>query len=129
MRRQAALTPDRKHRVAGEDPLVLFPLLQRLADSMVQNGNGTFHVHVTYGKDEGPPLARALMRIEAELLLEDARRLGSPQDAQRSPGDRSVDALVLLVLRTTAALGQPVDTALLKRFRSGRSGHTHRGVA
>jgi hypothetical protein len=129
MRRNPTTAPDRKHRVAGEDPRVLLPLLARLADSMVQNDDGTFHVHVTYGKDEAPPLVRALMRIEAELLLEDARRLGSPEDSQREPGDRSVDALVLLVLRTTAALGQPVDAALLKRFRSGRRRHTHQGVA
>jgi hypothetical protein len=62
MRRQPATTRDPKHRVAGEDPRVLLPLLQRLADSMVQNDDGTSQVHVTYGKDEAPPLVRARMR-------------------------------------------------------------------
>jgi hypothetical protein len=129
MTRQPAASRDRKHRVAGEDPHVLLPLLQKLVDSMIESEDGTFRVEVTYGPSEGSPLARALMRVEAELLLEDARRVGSAEDPRRSAEGRRHDALLLLALRTTAALGHPADPALLKRLRRGTHVHTHRGVA
>lgn len=109
-----------KPRVAGEDPRVLLELVRRFADSLVLSEDGTtFSGHATYGAQEAPPLIRALMRIEAELLLDDARRLREPGVVWRTPQQRSVDALMLLVLRCTAALGHPVDPALLKQCRSG----------
>lgn len=128
MTRQRSTNREGKHRVAGEDPRVLLPLLTRLADNLVQNEDGTFHVHVEYSKEEAPPLARALMRIEAELLLGDARR-HAPGAPWRSPAARSVDAVLVLVIRTRAALGQPVDADLLTRITAGRHLHTHGGVA
>jgi hypothetical protein len=120
MTRQRAKTRDRQRRVAGEDPAVLLPLLARIRDNLVQNDDGTFAVHVTYRNDEAPPLVRALMRVEAELLLEDARRLRGPGDPLRTPRARSTDALLLLALRTAAALGKQPDAALLRRIRLGR---------
>lgn len=109
-----------KRRVAGEDPHVLLALVRRFVDSLVLNEDGTmFSGHARYGKEEAPPLVRALMRIEAELLLDDARRLG-PETPWRTPEQRGADALALLVLRSAAALGQPVDAAMLRRYRTGR---------
>ena len=53
--------------------------------------------------DVGAPLARALMRVEAELLLKDADAVGTSQDARRAPAQRRFDALMTLVLRVNAA--------------------------
>lgn len=128
MSRQRSTKRDGKHRVAGEDARDLLPLLTRFADNLVQNEDGTFQVHVEYSKDEAPPLVRALMRIEAELLLDDARRLQGPDAPWRSPKARTVDAVLLLALRTRAALGQPVDAELLMRIKAGRHQDTHEGV-
>lgn len=67
MTRQRSTKREGKRRVAGEDPRVLLPLLTRLTANSVQNEDRTVHVHAEYSKDEAPPLARALMRIEADL--------------------------------------------------------------
>lgn len=128
MTRQRSTKRTGQQRVAGEDPRILLPLLTRLTASSVQNEDGTFHVHADYSKDEAPPLARALMRIEAELLLADARRLQAPGAPWRSPGARSFDAVLVLAIRTRAALGQPVDVDLLRRVIAGRHLRTHQGV-
>lgn len=120
MTRQRKNNPS-KQRVAGEDPRVLLELVRRFADSLVLNEDGTtFSGHATYGAEEAPPLIRALMRVEAELLLDEARRLRAPDLVCRTPRQRRADALGLLVLRSAAALGHPVDAALLTRYRSGR---------
>ena len=129
MTRQRRKTSDRKRRVAGEDVDVLLPLLTRFAHSLVQNVDGTFSGHVTYGKEEAPPLVRALMRVEAELLLDDARHLAGPEDVCRTPENRRVDALVLLVLRTAVAAGSAVDPELLERYRSRKHLRTPSGVS
>ena len=114
-----------KPRVAGEDPRVLLELVRRFADSLVPSEDGTtFSGHARYGAEEAPPLIRALMRIEAELLLDDARRLRARDVGWRTPEQRGVDALVLLVLRSAAALGHPADATLLKRYRSGVQSNT-----
>ena len=115
--------------MAGEDVDVLLPLLTRFGRSLEQNPDGTFSGHVTYSKKERPPLERALMRVEAELLLHDARRLRTSDDVHRTPENRRADALVLLFLRTTSALGQPADPALLERCRTGRWLDTPPGVS
>lgn len=129
MTRQRKSTRDRKRRVAGEDADALYPLLARFAASLLRDADGTFSGHATYGEQEVPPLLRALMRVEAELLLDDARRLRTDGDVCRTPENRRADALVLLVLRTTAALGQPVDPALLQRYKAGRNFDTPLGVS
>lgn len=112
---------DSRRRVAGEDPRVLLALVRRFADSLVLNADGTtFSGHARYDNDEVPPLIRALMRIEAELLLDDAGRLRAPDTAYRTPEQRRADALALLVLRSAVAVGHPVDAAVLKRYRTGQ---------
>jgi hypothetical protein len=128
MTRQRKNTQDRKRRVAGENVDVLLPLLVRFAHSLRPGADGAFSGHATYGKEEGPPLVRALMRVEAELLLHDARHLRGPGDGWRTPEARRADALVLLVLRTASAVGQPTDPALLARYRSGKHLPTPSGL-
>lgn len=129
MTRQRKNNQTRRRRVAGEDVDVLLPLLTRFAHSLVQNVSGTFSGHVTYGSEEAPPLVRALMRVEAELLLDDARQLAGPENVWRTPENRRADALVLLVLRTAVAAGSAVDPELLERYRSSRHAPTPRGVS
>lgn len=129
MTRQRKRTLDGKRRVAGEDPSVLVGLLARVGDSLARNPDGTFSAHATFSKDEAPPLVRALMRVEAELLLDDARRLRTPDHVWRTPEQRSVDALCLLSLRCAAALGRPADRGLVERYKTGRGPNTPRGVS
>lgn len=51
------------------------------------------------------PFARALMRVQAELLLDDADRFGQPDQADRTHEQRTADAFVALALRVGDALG------------------------
>lgn len=116
MTRQRKNTQDRKRRVAGEAVDILLPLLLRARTACALGADGTFSGHATYGKEEGPPPVRALMRVEAELLLHDVRHLRGHEDDWRTPEARRADALVL---RTASAVGQPTDPALLARYRPG----------
>ncbi|HET6921436.1 MAG TPA: hypothetical protein VFI46_18530 [Jiangellaceae bacterium] len=50
-------------------------------------------------------LLRAIMRIEAELLLADANEVGSSAAEPRTPQQRRADAFVALALRVADALG------------------------
>lgn len=47
--------------------------------------------------DIGDPFVRALMRVEARLMLEDADRVGRLGAEHRTYGQRAADALVMLV--------------------------------
>ena len=110
----------REHRVAGEPVQVLTDLLAVLADRLVEQEDGSFAVQATFSAARDVPLRRALMRIEAELLLEDARWLQRASGPLRSHGERRGDALTLLSLRTGAALGEQVPASLLRRYLLGR---------
>ena len=48
---------------------------------------------VALDPERGDPLLRALTRVEAELLCEDADAVGTPLEAERSYEQRTVDAL------------------------------------
>lgn len=52
---------------------------------------------------EASAILRAVMRIEADLLRQDADELADAAQEQRSQGARRVDALIILVERVTAA--------------------------
>jgi hypothetical protein len=49
------------------------------------------------------PFVRALMRVEAELLLQDADLVGKPDTTLRTPEERRADALLALGLRLADA--------------------------
>ena len=53
------------------------------------------------------PFARAHMRVEAELLLDDADRFGQEDHDHRTHGQRAADALVALALRVADASQAP----------------------
>jgi hypothetical protein len=89
--------------VAGEPVGILAEALSRLQP--VPSDDGMVHFELELEGALGAPLARALMRVEAELLTNDAERIvaGSPEEG-RTPEQRRADALVALVLRVGDAL-------------------------
>lgn len=72
---------------------------------MSERADGRYHIDADLGPDVAAPFVRALMRVEAELLLEDADAWGTEQYKDRTPPQRSADALVELITRCGAAVG------------------------
>jgi hypothetical protein len=92
------------------DPLVAGEPVHALLAALVQFDlqrapNGRLNMSCDLDGPTGAPLARALMRVEAELLLSDAERVvpgvGPPI---RTPDQRRADAFVALVCRVEDAL-------------------------
>ena len=88
--------------VAGEDAQTLVEALLRFRWSDAADGgqSATFELEPHLGA----PLIRAVMRVEAELLLDDADHYPHGADAERTSEQRAADALVALALRVTDAL-------------------------
>lgn len=100
------MTSPHPHRV--NDPLVFGESARAILDALSQgehrstsNGMVEFDLHLS--KEEAPPLVRAMMRAEAQLLLDDADAFGE-ETPLRSPEQRCCDALLELVTAATAAL-------------------------
>jgi hypothetical protein len=89
--------------VAGESAQLLLEALLRMDQRKGRDGM----VHGSWRLEPrlGIPLVRALMRIEAELLLGDADAYGSAQCEERTQPRRAADAFVTLTLRLGDALG------------------------
>ena len=89
-------------QVAGEPALTLLEAFQQFKWKKPRNGmqTATFSLEPRLGN----PLIRALMRVEAELLLEDADRYGHADAEDRTHEQRACDALVALALRVADAL-------------------------
>ncbi len=89
--------------VAGEPADVLLAAMRQIP--FEQGPYGMFTAAVDLSPGLGVPLLRALMRVEAELLLTEADAW-SRQSAlgPRTPGQRRADALVALALRVSEAL-------------------------
>jgi hypothetical protein len=88
--------------VAGEpvDTLLRALLLFRRRKSK----DGMMHFNVTLEPELAAPFNRALMRVDAELLLADADQLTAENArALRTYDQRRADALVALALRVTDA--------------------------
>ena len=54
----------------------------------------------------GDPFVRALRRVEAEMLLEDADLIGTAHDEQRTCDQRAHDALMELIRRIAATFAE-----------------------
>lgn len=65
--------------------------------------DGMYSLDATFKKGDGLPLFRAVMRAEAELLLDDADELGI-SDMFREPDNRRAEALVLVITRASDAI-------------------------
>jgi len=83
--------------IYGESVEALTPGLLTIGDNMKPAKDGSVHFSVRLEPEGGDPLRRALLRVEAELLREDADAVGTPHESQRSYEERAADALVRLV--------------------------------
>jgi hypothetical protein len=90
--------------VAGEP---VSQLVRAFLEFETSERAGRYHIHADLEADLGAPLARALMRVEAELLRQDADAWGSDGYDDRTSSQRRADALVELVARCAAATGKP----------------------
>src|SRR3954453_4270536 len=82
--------------VYGEQISDLLPGLFAARDSMTIGRDGRYHSSVTLEPEVGQPLRRAMMRVEAELLLEDADSVGKGHDVGRTYEQPAADGLVRL---------------------------------
>jgi uncharacterized protein (DUF2236 family) len=89
--------------VEGEPVEALISVLRRF-EMDDPDDEDMVHLHATYPMDIGRPFHRALMRIEAELLLADADAVGSAGFEDRTPGQRRHDALIELLRRVNEAV-------------------------
>ena len=93
--------------VAGEsaDELLEVLLEMREQSAFEPDADGMCRIDVTLPTARLVPLWRAVMRVEAELLLQDAATLTS-FDGLRTPDQRRCDAFLALALRVSDALSQ-----------------------
>ncbi|MGH9025766.1 MAG: DUF222 domain-containing protein [Acidimicrobiia bacterium] len=87
--------------VAGEPVELLVEALVRI--DFTEEPDGMVHGTVRLEPELGLPFFRALMRAEAELLLQDANALGQAHDEKRTDDQRRADAFVALALRVVDA--------------------------
>jgi len=86
--------------VYGERVSALMPGLIAFGDAAFIDAEGMYRSSVILDPVVGEPLARALMRAESELLLEDAERIGTEATDGRTPDQRRADAFVRVVVAT-----------------------------
>jgi hypothetical protein len=94
----------RPRLVAGERVEALLPALRAIMENAMLTGDGMFEVEVSLADEDAEPLMRALMRLEARLLREDANRLNRDGVAVRASERRRADAMGLLLQHAAAAL-------------------------
>jgi hypothetical protein len=70
---------------------------------MTTDGDGMCRASFTLDAKDAAPLQRALMRVEAELLTEDADSIGGRHPENRTYEQRAADAL----LRLFESIGEP----------------------
>jgi hypothetical protein len=73
------------------------------AFTLKRQPDGRFKGSLQLDRELGDPLLRALIRVEAELLAEDADQIGRSDAAPRTAEQRRADALVALALRLADA--------------------------
>jgi uncharacterized lipoprotein YmbA len=86
-----------KSAIYGERIEDLLPSLLTIRDAMTVDTEGMCRASFTLKPKDGAPLQRALMRVEAELLNEDADSIGCQHFRDRTHEQRAADALVRLV--------------------------------
>ncbi|MCP2277447.1 hypothetical protein ACFYT3_09030 [Nocardia amikacinitolerans] len=75
-------------------------LLRALSYVSTESGpDGEYIVNGDLPPEVAPPFIRAIMRVEAELLLHDAELVTVDNEEPRTPDERRTDAFVALVLR------------------------------
>ena len=88
--------PPRRPTVMGERLDDLVPALRAVRDNITETDDGMWSVDCNLSPEKMVPLCRALMRVEARLLREDANRLSAEMQPWRTPEQRRADALLEL---------------------------------
>jgi hypothetical protein len=83
--------------IYGERIEDLLPGLRTIRDATTIGPDGMHRATFTLTSEDGAPLKRALMRVEAELLRDDADAVGCRRFQVRTEGQRAADAFVRLV--------------------------------
>jgi hypothetical protein len=91
--------------IAGEPVELLVEALGQFEWQPVRNGR--VHAQADLEARLFEPLRRALMRVEAELMTEDADTIGTANSNDRTYEQRSADALMTLALRMAEAARGP----------------------
>jgi uncharacterized lipoprotein YmbA len=86
-----------KSAIYGERIEDLLPGLLAVRDAMTVDAAGMYRGSFKLEPKNGVPLRRALMRVEAELLSDDADLVGCRRFQVRNYEQRAADALVRLV--------------------------------
>ena len=109
--------------IYGEHVEALLPGLQKLSRSLRPSPDGLYRAEVRLTPDEVVPLQRALLRVEAELLCEDADQLATTE-VGRTYELRRADAVLRLVEAVAALRGRATAPAAHGTASSGegRSG-------
>lgn len=94
--------PEQRGYVAGEP---IDDLRRALGYVRMHRTAGEIAFDATIPGEEALPFVRALMRVEAELLLHEADRLTAPDAPVRTDDERRADAFTALVLRVEDAHG------------------------
>jgi hypothetical protein len=81
----------------GEEINDLLPGLMAIKGAMTLDDDGMWRGSFTLEPIHGVPLRRALMRVEADLLREDADLVGLRDHEIRTKGQRGADALIRLL--------------------------------
>jgi hypothetical protein len=80
--------------VFGESASLIVEALLPALENRRTDPDGMCRVEIKLEPRLGTPLMRALMRAEAQLLLEDAEILGTAEYEDRTPEQRRLDALL-----------------------------------
>ncbi|MET8797841.1 hypothetical protein ABZV91_15565 [Nocardia sp. NPDC004568] len=88
--------------VAGEHRDDLLRALTYVSTESLSDGS--YVVNGDLPREVAPPFIRAIMRVEAELLLHDAEFVTIDEGEPRTPEERRADAFLALALRVTDSL-------------------------
>jgi hypothetical protein len=97
--------------VAGESVLDLLPVLVAIVDQSTfeRRANGMYSFSAKMPTAQLIPFKRALMRVKAELLVEDAASVRTTLVGTRTPIQREADAFADLIWRVMKARPRPSD--------------------
>lgn len=102
------MTSHPTHQLVEGEPLGL--LAEALLRSDLQEDpHGMWSLTSRLEPDIGDSFVRALMRVEARLMLEDTDQLGRPGAEHRTHEQRAADALIILVTSLADEAGRGAD--------------------
>lgn len=94
--------PHKPPKVAGEPVDLLRSALLAIHVAASSGDDAALDAELT--PEAGCALVRAVLRVEAELLLDDARALGPDDHDLRDPEERRLEAFLSVLRRTCSAL-------------------------